>query len=378
MILILFIFILRYLTSFNLTIYGISFILYLTVLPIIVSIFSAISTIYNKNYLPGIAISIIPFLFLSNTFMDYLLLIYIIFGIFVSFIVYFFIKSKKKIILNKPENPIPLAITAFSLSLILILNGTVDFNYRFLLSYFIFSLLSSFISSSEQKFLRSILLGISSSLGPIGFFITSSYIINKPVYINDCEGIELRGKLLLTSLGNKDLVCAEEDKIKLKLEKPFVLWIYNSRDLLNLKDYIEIGIGEKPKCDKENCVDLSNENLYNIINYLNNLNEDKDLLIKINKDLLINDEILNSIKNLSNKNNIIIELDEIVDKDIMPKFKAKSSGIVFCCINNPEKSFNISKIFLRDPYELSAIIKDKAIAYPSCNNEILILEPLKS
>ncbi len=372
---ILFLFILKYLISFSFTIYGIGFILYLTVLPIIISIFSAISTIYNKSYLSGIAISIIPFLFLSNTFMDYLLLIYIIFGIFVSFVAYFFIKSKKKIILNKPENPIPLAITALLLSLILIFNTTLDFNYRFLISYFIFSLLSSIISSSEQKFLKSILLGISSSLGPVGFFITISYIINKPIYINNCEGIELRGKLILTSLNNKDLVCAEGNKIKLKLEKPFVLWIYNSRDLLNLKDYVEIGISEKPLCiNNENCIDLSNENIFNIANYLNNLNVNKDLLIKINKDLLINDEILNSIKNLSKNNNIIIELDEIDDKDIMPKFKAKSSGIVFCCIDNPEKSLNIAKIFLKDPYELSSIIKNKAIAYPSCNNEILILD----
>jgi len=353
--------------------FNVNFIMYLTLLPILIAIFSIISTLLSKSYLTGIASSTIPLLFISNSISDSFLILYSIFGIFSSFIFYFFIKSKNKIFLGKFENPIPLAIAAVALSLILIVNY---FNYRFLLAYFLISLISSFLSSTEQKFFRSSLLGILSSLGPIGFFIISWYLVERPIYIRDCNGLELSNKILMSSIGNRDLACAE-GKAKIKLERPFILWIYGKYNPVKLKNYIEIGISEKPSCKESNCIDLSDKDLYHSINFLNNLSNElkgeKDLLIKLNMEMLSNADLINVLKKLSKRISLVIEMKDFIDKDFMQKFNAASSGVVFCCVEDPEKSLNIAKVFFRYPYELAEILKQNALVYPSCDNGFLVL-----
>jgi len=374
--LVIYITLLKFLNSLiGFSFFNINFIIYITLLPILIGIFSIISTLLSKNYLTGVASATIPLLFLSNTISDIFLILYSLFGIFSAFIVYFFIRSKSKIFLGKFENPIPLAITAVVLSSILIINY---FNYRFLLAYFLLSLISSFLSSTERKFLKSSLLGILSSLGPIGFFIVSFYLIERPIYIDDCNGLELKGKILMSSIGNRDLICAE-GKGKIKVERPFILWVYGKYNPVKLEDYIEIGISEKPNCKESSyCVDLTEKDLYYSINFLNNLSNElkgeKDLLIKLNKDSLANIDLINVIKKLSKRISLVIEMNDFIDKEFMQKYNAASSAVVFCCIEDPEKSLNIARVFLKDPYDLVEMLKQNALIYPSCNNGFLILK----
>ncbi|MFP3227948.1 MAG: hypothetical protein RXQ71_04040, partial [Caldisphaera sp.] len=61
-------------------------------------------------------------------------------------------------------------------------------------------------------------------------------------------------------------------------------------------------------------------------------------------------------------------------KEFMQKYNAASSAVVFCCIEDPEKSLNIARVFLKDPYDLVEMLKQNALIYPSCNNGFLILK----
>ncbi|MGC8567235.1 MAG: hypothetical protein ACP5I6_06920 [Caldisphaera sp.] len=382
-------------SSYILYNFNLGSLLYLVLLPFIIIIFSLLAT-FIGNYLLGISISLIPILFIK--YFWGILLLSSFMGIVSSLVARFALKrGEGSLNIDRPINPIPPAFVSFVLIILLLINFLNNFfTYYFLLTLFIVSFVNALISSTLDEGIKgSILLGLASSTGPIGLYLLSVFLYNKPFYLCDCDGLELNGKIIYSGIninGNKKVVCVRSEKSKIMLDEPYLLWAYNLKDnLIKINNYIEIGISKRPYCNNlmditqinsfEKCIgiDLSDKDRIYSIHVLSLLKDFKDriFIIRADKDVVENKEFRNLIRDLSKSNNIIIESDLILGNEIMQKYNAKSSGFFACCIEDPSLALSIAKVFLYDKesYKVAELLKENAIFYPSCNKDFAIIKP---